>query len=196
VRRWQGLAAVALAVVAVDAATKALGRTLLERASRPRRVAVLSGLVMVVAAGCASGSGADAVPPSTATFSSPSTQPTAAAGQAQDTVKVAGQTVHVAPLREAAAAICTASERAANNHRAARQMFYDRAHDRLHDLARLVQQTDRVRAARLLEAKERVERDLAVGATPERLAGDLDRLLAAVKTALTTISITPPGCRG
>ena len=75
-------------------------------------------------------------------------------------------------------------------------MFYDRAHDHLHELARQAQATDRPAAARLLEAKQRVEHDLDAGAAPPRLVGDLDRLLAATDAALTAISIPPPACTG
>jgi hypothetical protein len=101
-----------------------------------------------------------------------------------------------APLTDAAAALCTAKSQAATDPLAARRMFYDRAHDHLHELARQAQGADRAAAARLLEAKQRVEHDLDAGATPRRLVGDLDQLLAATDTALTAISIPPPGCTG
>jgi hypothetical protein len=99
-------------------------------------------------------------------------------------------------LTDAAAALCTARRQAATDVLAARRVFYDRAHDHLHDLARQTQGADRPAAARLLEAKQRVEHDLDAGATPQRLVGDLDQLLAATDTALTVISIPPPGCTG
>jgi hypothetical protein len=101
-----------------------------------------------------------------------------------------------APLTDAAAALCTAKRQAATDPRAARRVFYDRAHDDLHELARQTQRTDRPVAARLLEAKQRVEHDLDADAAPQRLVGDLDRLLAATDAALTAISIPPPACTG
>jgi len=101
-----------------------------------------------------------------------------------------------APLADAAAALCTAKDEAASDPLAARRVFYERAHDHLHELARQAQRTDRSAAARLLEAKQRVEHDLDAGATRQRLAGDLDRLLAATDAALTAISIRPPACTG
>ena len=100
------------------------------------------------------------------------------------------------PLSDAAAALCTAKRQAATDPLAARRVFYERAHDPLHDLARQAQTADRPAAARLLEAKQRVEHDLDAGATPQRLVGDLDRLLVATDAALTAISILPPACTG
>jgi cytosine/adenosine deaminase-related metal-dependent hydrolase len=100
------------------------------------------------------------------------------------------------PLTDAAAALCTAKRQAATDPLVARRVFYDRAHDHLHELARQAQRTDRPTAARLLEAKQRVEHDLDAGAAPQRLAGDLDRLLAATDAALTVISIPSPTCIG
>lgn len=101
-----------------------------------------------------------------------------------------------APVADAAAALCTARRQAPADPLAARRVFYERAHDHLHDLARQVQRTDRPAAARLLEAKQRVERDLDAGAIPQRLVGDLDRLLVATDAALTAVSIPPPTCTG
>jgi cytosine/adenosine deaminase-related metal-dependent hydrolase len=101
-----------------------------------------------------------------------------------------------AVLREAAAALCTAKRQAAGDPAAARRSFYDRAHDRLHELARLAERTDRAAAARLLEAKQRVEHDLDGPSPPARLAGDLDRLLATTNAALAASSISPPTCTG
>jgi cytosine/adenosine deaminase-related metal-dependent hydrolase len=101
-----------------------------------------------------------------------------------------------APLTDAAAALCTAKRHAARDPLAARRVFYDRAHDHLHELARQAQRTDRPVAARLLEAKQRVGHDLDAGAAPQRLAGDLDRLLAATDAALTVISSPSPTCIG
>jgi hypothetical protein len=103
---------------------------------------------------------------------------------------------NAAPLSDAAAALCSAKRQAAADPLAARRVFYEGAHDHLHDLARQVQQVDRPIAARLLEAKQRVEHDLDASATPQRLAGDLDRLLAATHAALTAISIPAPACPG
>jgi hypothetical protein len=105
-------------------------------------------------------------------------------------------TASAAPLTDAAAALCTAKRQAAMDPRAARRVFYDRAHDHLHDLARQTQATDRSAAARLLEAKQRVEHDLDASSAPQRLVGDLDQLLAATNGALTAISIPPPACTG
>ena len=101
-----------------------------------------------------------------------------------------------APVADAAAALCDAKRKAPADPLAARRVFYERAHDHLHDLARQVEGADRPAAARLLEAKQRVERDLDAGATSQQLVGDLDQLLVATGAALTAISIPPPACTG
>lgn len=137
---------------------------------RRRRWALLVGLAVVLAAGCG--------------------------GQGHSTVTAADQADTAAALRDAAAALCTAKDQAAGDPAAARRVFYDRAHDRLHELARLAERTDRPAAARLLEAKQRVEHDLDGPSPPARLAGDLDRLLTTTNAALAAISISPPPCTG
>jgi hypothetical protein len=104
--------------------------------------------------------------------------------------------VAVGPLRDAAAALC-AVRAGVVEPRAARRVFYDRAHDRLHDLARAAELVDRRAAARLLEAKQAVERDLdAPASSSTRLAAALDRLLRATSATLTAISISPMSCAG
>lgn len=138
----------------------------------PRRawVGVLVGLAVMLAAGCG--------------------------GRGQGTVRAAEGSDSAAGLRDAAAALCAAKGQAASDPTSARRSFYDRAHDRLHELARLAERSDRPAAARLLEAKQRVEHDLDGPTPPARLAGDLDRLLVTTNAALAVISISPPPCPG
>ena len=64
---------------------------------------------------------------------------------------------------------------------AARDTFLDLIHQPLHELAADAARTDRAAAARLLEAKQALERDLA-GDT-SALRADLDRLLDATRRA-------------
>ena len=73
---------------------------------------------------------------------------------------------------------------------AARRAFIDRAHQPIHELATAVAREDRAVAARLLEAKQAVERDLDGGAAG--LAGDLDRLLDATRRAIAATGQPPP----
>jgi len=73
---------------------------------------------------------------------------------------------------------------------AARTAFFDRAHQPLHELAAAVARDNRAAAARLLEAKQLVERDLAGDAIG--LAGDLDRLLDATRRAIAATGRPPP----
>ena len=147
---------------------------------RASRALLVVGLGLLLGA-CGAAGGGDAT-----------TAPGATAG---GTVTVNGQAVAEGPLRDAAAALCQATEQA-SDRRAARVIFYDRAHDRLHDLAREVQRVDRPAAARLLEAKGAVERDLDSNLAAARLAVDLARLGAATAAALQAISIAPPSCAG
>lgn len=78
---------------------------------------------------------------------------------------------------------------------AARRTFFDRVHQSLHELAAEAAASDRAAAARLLEAKEAVERDLA--GEPSVLRADLDRLLEATRLAIRAIGEpTPEPCKG
>jgi hypothetical protein len=98
--------------------------------------------------------------------------------------------------QEALVALCEALAEVSRDPAAAAAIFYDRAHARLHDLARAVAKADRVGAARLLEAKQAVESDLD-GATPRRaLDKDLDMLIAATRRALEVTSGAAPRCSG
>ena len=65
---------------------------------------------------------------------------------------------------------------------AVRNVFFDRAHQPLHELAAETSRHDRATAARLLEAKQAVEADLD---SPDRsLDTDLDELLDAASDAI------------
>ncbi len=61
-------------------------------------------------------------------------------------------------------------------------LFFDRAHDRLHELAAAVSDIDRSIEARLLEAKQRVEADLSIDRAPD-LAAHLAALAAVAADA-------------
>lgn len=116
-------------------------------------------------------------------------------GAEPDTISVGNESVPVSRLREAAAGLCTARHQAgAGDVNTARATFYDRSHDALHTLARALEPADRALAARLLEAKQRVESDLAGGTPPTDLAADLDRLSEVTGAGLVRLSIDPPPC--
>ena len=79
--------------------------------------------------------------------------------------------------------LCAAATAArAGDATEARRIFFDRAHDPLHELAAAVGEQDRSAAARLLEAKEAVEAGLETGGAD--LADDLDQLVVATGAAL------------
>lgn len=82
----------------------------------------------------------------------------------------------------------------ASQPEAAREIFFDRVHQPLHDLATEAAGGDRAAAAKLHEAKHAVERDLADD--PESLRGDLDRLAEATRRAIpATGRPTPDPCQ-
>ena len=72
----------------------------------------------------------------------------------------------------------------------ARRAFFDNAHQPLHELAAAAAAGDRVAAARLLEAKQAVEGDLA--GDPARLGVDIDLLIEATRGALAAVGQPPP----
>ena len=104
--------------------------------------------------------------------------PPAAAARRDRTITVAGQQVAVAPLVDAHAALC---EAAASPDRRPRASFFDRAHEALHTVARALEDVDRAQAAPLLQAKERVESELAN--RPPTLPDDLRRLADVYRAA-------------
>jgi len=95
----------------------------------------------------------------------------------------------------ARAALCQSADAARQGDaRRARAVFFDHAHDPLHELAAAAQERDRGAAARLLEAKERVETGL--GHAGPTLAEDLETLALATGRAMAAAGTTDPGpCR-
>jgi len=92
-------------------------------------------------------------------------------------------------------ALCQSADAARQGDaRRARAVFFDHAHDPLHELAAAAQERDRGAAARLLEAKQRVETGLEdAGPT---LAEDLETLALATGRAMAAAGTTDPGpCR-
>ncbi len=89
------------------------------------------------------------------------------------------------------AGLCAArSAAAAGSVPAARQAFFDRAHQPLHELASDAADADRAVAARLLEAKEAVEAGLSQPGPS--FVSDLDRLLAATASAAEAVGQARP----
>lgn len=88
--------------------------------------------------------------------------------------------------------LCLALEQSRTDREGAETIFEDRAHPRLHDIARDTEQEDRAAAAELLQAKNRVEENLKSGEGD--LTADLGRLLDASRKALEVLELDPPGC--
>jgi hypothetical protein len=74
-------------------------------------------------------------------------------------------------------------------------VFFDRAHDQLHELARRAGERDRAATARLLEAKNKVEQDFLYPRTWDKVAGDMAALDDAARVTLTAAgAAAPPAC--
>ncbi len=112
-----------------------------------------------------------------------------------ETIEMRGERVRVTELHGVVDALCEAHEAAPRDPEQARTIFFDRAHDPLHDIAAAAQEVDRSSAARLLEAKQAVEADFERMLGPD-LASDLERLVAATRAGLMELSVSVPGCDG
>ena len=104
------------------------------------------------------------------------------------TITVGGERVPVVRLVDAHAGLCEA----AANPAGARALFFDRSHEALHTVARAMEDVDRAQAARLLEAKEKVEGRL--GSPAPTLAQDLFRLADVYRDALARLAIGAAPC--
>ena len=105
-----------------------------------------------------------------------------------DSITVIGERIAVAPLVDAHAALCEAAIRPVSAH----ALFFDRAHESLHTVARAVEDVDRAQTAELLQAKEKVESELAVA--PVTLPDDLLRLAEVYRASLGRLAIAVPSC--
>lgn len=90
--------------------------------------------------------------------------------------------------------VCEAAEAAAGDVEAAEAIFFDRAHDSLHELAATLDDTDRVSAARLLEAKQDVEAELDGAVRREIVRDHLVALAAVTGDALDVLGIERAEC--
>lgn len=76
----------------------------------------------------------------------------------------------------------------------AEAIFLDRSHATLHVIAAAAEVRDRGAAADLLEAKQRVEADLAGADLPPDFAADVGALVGATRTALEAMGLDAPAC--
>ena len=107
---------------------------------------------------------------------------------------VEGRRVPVANLRAAMAGLCNARDRAALDRSAAKAIFFDESHDRLHDIAAALERIDRSASSDLLVAKQRIEADVTAPTPSPSLAGDLDHLAALTHESLTRLGVTSVPC--
>ena len=96
-------------------------------------------------------------------------------------------------LRATATAVCSSLDIVAADPSSAVAVFQNDAHDGLHALA-AAPALDRSDAARLLEAKARVEGAISGGAPSQDLREDLAELVAATEAALADLGLKPESC--
>lgn len=72
--------------------------------------------------------------------------------------------------------------------------FLDRSHETLHVIAAATVVRDRSAAADLLEAKQKVEADLAFAELPPDFATDVGALIEATRAALEGVGLEVPAC--
>jgi hypothetical protein len=94
--------------------------------------------------------------------------------------------------RQAVVALCEAVAHAETDREAAEDLFLDKAHDPLHDIADAATKEDRDTAARLLEAKNLVESRLETMTGP--LRDDLEQLARRANDALEILDVESVGC--
>ena len=91
------------------------------------------------------------------------------------------------------AAVCRAASLAGAGKRVeARTLFFDDAHEQLHELARATNAEDRAQSAALLQAKEAVE--AAANQPDADLATPLETLAAEVRQSVALVDAPVPGC--
>ncbi|MEA2827963.1 MAG: hypothetical protein QOG43_2402 [Actinomycetota bacterium] len=110
------------------------------------------------------------------------------------TVLVAGDPVPAAQMTDALANLCTARDEAPDSPGAAQARFFSRSHTTLHLVARALEDVDRPLAARLLEAKQKVEADFSNGASGGQVADDLRPLVTVTADSLDRLAVPLPPC--
>ena len=103
------------------------------------------------------------------------------------------------PLQIAFQGLCESRAVAeAGDVQGASDVFQSRAHAELHSLADRLAATDREAAARLLEAKQRLEAAFAnvAAASPPAVAGLISTLELEVQHAAEVLGQDPPACDG
>ncbi len=105
-----------------------------------------------------------------------------------------GVDVSDAELRTAYLELCGTRTLIEEDAERAGDQFFGRVHSPLHIIAARAQDRDRAVAARMLEAKNDVERSFNDRAPAGETALALDRLLVRTQQALISIGVTPSTC--
>jgi len=118
----------------------------------------------------------------------------AASPRQSRTVLVGGEKVAVGRFEDALSGLCLARHQAPADTVAARATFLDRSHATIHTLARALADSDRSRAASLLQDKEAVEADFAAKPPSPSLATDLGRLIEDTRSGMKSLSVESRPC--
>lgn len=105
-----------------------------------------------------------------------------------------GVDLSAAELRSAYSELCGTRTLMDGDPERARDQFFGRVHSPLHIIAARAQDADRTVAARMLEAKNDVERSFNDQAPAGETARALDRLLVRTRQALISIGVTTSTC--
>lgn len=92
------------------------------------------------------------------------------------------------------AGLCDAQRQATSDAAASRATFFDRAHERLHEIARRLEDVDRTQAGAVLVTMQRAEADMAPGGDTTKLAPDLGALVDATRAGVHRLGFTAPAC--
>ncbi|MEW6059130.1 MAG: hypothetical protein AB1551_03135 [Actinomycetota bacterium] len=90
--------------------------------------------------------------------------------------------------------LCVMRSTYANDLEQANAVYYERVNDDLRVIVAAAEIRDQSVVAVLLQARERVKRDLTSLQAPEGFADDVGALLSATRDALEVIGLPTPGC--
>ena len=111
-----------------------------------------------------------------------------------ESVMMAGESIPTARLLLVANGLCEALAQAPADVAAAKRTFNGKSHDGLHLIARGLEAVDRVAAATLLEAKQKVEADFSRSAAGPQVAADLRTLADVTRSSLAHFNVSADAC--
>lgn len=161
-----------------------------------RACALLVAVLLTTACGAGTTDGSGSTPAAILPTEGPTpTTATTATGETPRTGSSPARTTATGPTSDLLVGLCRVRE-AIDDVATADRRFLAGPHDPLHSLARDLRDAGEASvAARLLEAKNRVESGLRERPPPGGLAGHLDDLIGAARRGLDTLDRPTGGCR-